>query len=428
MNEDFLQFIWKQNLFSKSKQFSTKGNEVEIIDVGKQNFDSGPDFFDARIKLDHVLWAGNVEIHLKSSSWYQHGHDSDSAYDNVILHVVLEDDASVVLNNNREIPCLQLQFTPDLLANYQMLMSSQRWIPCFDELKNVNKFFVNNWLDRMLIERLERKALEIEKILIENNNSWEDTLYQVLARYFGMRVNAEPFQQLARSIPLKFLAKQKNSLFQLEAMLFGQSGLFQKYDCDDDYLHRLRKEYKFLAHKFQLKPISSSRWKWLRLRPPNFPTVRIAQFASLVHQSVSLFSKFIKAGSITDISNLLKCEASDYWTTHYQFGMESAEKKKVLGKTCIDALIINCVVPVLFLYGKHHDAQKIKDKACDLLSQLSSEKNAIIKKWQECGVKAKTAYQSQALLQLKTNYCDHFNCLQCEFGNRIIRNVNVSFP
>ncbi len=427
MNEDFLQFIWKQNLFSKSKQVSTKGNEIEIIDVGRQNFDSGPDFFNARIKLDNVLWAGNVEIHLKSSSWYQHGHDTDPAYDNVILHVVLEDDASVILNNNREIPCLQLQFTPDLLNNYQMLMSSQRWIPCFDELKNVDKFFVNNWLDRMLIERLERKALEIEKILVENNNSWEDTLYQVLARYFGMRVNAEPFQQLARSIPLKFLAKQKNSLFQLEAMLFGQSGLFQKYDCNDDYLYRLRKEYKFLAHKFQLEPIASSRWKWLRLRPPNFPTVRIAQFASLVHQSVSLFSKLIKAESITDISNLLKCQASDYWTTHYQFGMESAEKKKILGKTCIDALIINCVVPVLFLYGKHQDAQKVKDKACDLLFQLPSEKNAIIKKWQECGVKVKTAYQSQALLQLKTIYCDHFNCLQCEFGNRIIRNVNVSF-
>ena len=425
MNEDFLQFIWKQNLFSKSKQFSTKGNEIEIIDVGRQNFDSGPDFFDARIKLDNVLWAGNVEIHLKSSSWYQHGHDSDSAYDNVILHVVLEDDVSVVLNNEREIPCLQLQFTPDLLNNYQMLMSSQRWIPCFDELKNVEKFFVNNWLDRMLIERLERKALEIEKILIQNKNSWEDTLYQVLARYFGMRVNADPFQQLARSIPLKFLAKQKNSLFQLEAMLFGQSGLLAKYDCDDDYLLKLKKEYRFLAQKFQLEPIASSRWKWLRLRPPNFPTVRIAQFASLVHQSESLFSKFIKAKSITDVSNLLKCEASAYWTTHYQFGEESIEKKKNMGKTGIDALIINCVVPLLFLYGTHHDLQKLKDKACDFLSQLPSEKNAIINKWKDCGVEVMTAYQSQALLQLKTTYCDHASCLQCEFGNRIIRNINV---
>lgn len=427
MNEDFLQFIWKQNLFSKSKQFSTKGNEIEIIDVGKQNFDSGPDFFDARIKLDNVLWAGNVEIHLKASSWYQHGHHKDSAYDNVILHVVLEDDASVVLKNDREIPCLQLQFTPDLLSNYQMLMSSQRWIPCFDEIKNVEKFFVNNWLDRMLLERLERKSKEVEAILIESNNSWEDTLYQILARYFGMKVNADPFQQLARSIPLKFLAKQKNSLFQLEAMLFGQSGLFEKYDCDDDYLNRLRKEYKFLADKFQLKAMSSNQWKWLRLRPPNFPTVRIAQFASLVYLSESLFSKFIKAENIADISSLLKCEASDYWTTHYQFGIESSEKKKAIGRSGVDALIINCVVPILFLYGKHQDSQVLKDKACDLLSQLSSEKNTIIKKWKECGVVVKTAYQSQALLQLKSKYCDQSNCLQCEFGNRIIRNVNVNF-
>lgn len=423
MNEDFLQFIWKQKLFSQSKQFSTKGNKIDVIDVGRQNFDAGPDFFDARIKLDDILWAGNVEIHLKSSSWYQHGHDSDPAYENVILHVVLEDDASVVLRNEREIPCLLLKFTPKLLSNYQMLMSSEKWIPCFDEVRNIQNFFVRNWLDRMLLERLERKAQEVKEILMHNNNSWEDTLYQVLARYFGMRVNSDPFQQLARSIPLRFLAKQKNSLFQLEAILFGQSGLLEKYDCNDIYFHKLKKEYQFLAQKFQLKPIPYSRWKWLRLRPPNFPTVRIAQFASLIHNSQALFSKICEADNIVDISNLLKCEASHYWNNHYLFGVQSSQKIKKLGKDGVDALLINCIVPVLFLYGKYTDSQKRIDKACDFLTQIKGERNAIIKKWKQCGVEGKTAYQTQALLQLKANYCDHSNCLDCEFGNRIIRNV-----
>lgn len=425
MNEDFLQFIWKQNLFSKANLFSTKGNTIDIIDVGKQNFDAGPDFFDARIKIDNVLWAGNVEIHLKSSLWYSHCHDEDSAYDNVILHVVLEDDSSVVLENERAIPCLEMSFTPELLDNYRNLMSSVKWIPCFDEISTIQSFFVRNWLDRMLLERLERKSNEIQEILEQNNNSWEETFYQVLARYFGMKVNADPFQQLARSIPMKFLARQKNSLHQLEALLFGQSGLFEKFDCEDKYLDGLKLEYEFLANKYQLKPLSPGRWKWLRLRPSNFPTIRIAQFASLVHNSQSLFSQILSADSIKEITNLLNCQASDYWTTHYQFGLKSNEKLKAFGKTSIDGLIINCVVPVLFLYGRMNDSQKWKDRACDMLEEVSAEENSITQKWKECGVDVKSACHSQALLQLKSNYCDLSNCLQCEFGNRIIRSVGA---
>lgn len=425
MNEDFLQFIWKQNLFSKSKLFSTQGNAIEIVDVGKQNFDSGPDFFDARIRIDNVLWAGNVEIHIKASSWYSHGHHTDPAYENVILHVVLEDDSSVVLENKRMIPCLVLSFTPDLLHNYQKLIASQKWIPCMDEICTIDRFFVRNWLDRMLFERLERKANEIQKILVQNQNSWEETFYQVLARYFGMKVNADPFQQLARSIPMKFLARQKNSIYQLEAMLFGQSGLFQRFNCEDEYLVGLKQEYKFLASKYQLKALPPGRWKWLRLRPSNFPTIRIAQFAALVHNSQSLFSQVLQANSIADITSLFACKASDYWTTHYQFGVQSVQKEKELGLVSIDGLLINCVVPILFLYGKRNDSQELKDKACSILEKVAAEKNSITRKWKECGVEVKSAYDSQALLQLKVNYCDSWNCLQCEFGNRIIRNVGL---
>lgn len=424
MNEDFLQFIWKQNLFSKVNLFSTKGNAIEILDVGKQNFDAGPDFFDARVKIDNVLWAGNIEIHLKSSLWYSHCHDKDSAYDNVILHVVLKDDASVVLENDRIIPCIEMSFTPKLLDNYQKLMSSAKWIPCFDEISTIQSFFVRNWLDRMLLERLERKSNEIQDILEQNNNSWEETFYQVLARYFGMKVNADPFQQLARSIPMKFLARQKNSLYQLEALLFGQSGLFEKFNCEDKYLEGLKFEYKFLSNKYQLKPLLSGQWKWLRLRPSNFPTIRIAQFASLVHNSQSLFSQILSANSIEEISSLLNCQASIYWTSHYQFGVVSNEKLKAFGQSSIDGLIINCVVPILFLYGRVNDSQKWKDQACDMLIKVSPEKNSITQKWKACGVEVKSAYHSQALLQLKSNYCDLANCLQCEFGNRIIRSVD----
>ncbi|PKQ60880.1 hypothetical protein BZG02_17950 [Labilibaculum filiforme] len=425
MNEDFLQFIWKQNLFSKTSLFSTQGNAIEIIDVGKQNFDSGPDFFDARIRIDNVLWAGNVEIHLKSSLWYLHEHDTDPAYENVVLHVVLEDDSSVVLKNKRLIPCLVLSFTPELLNNYKKLMLSEKWIPCVDEIGKIESFFVRNWLDRMLLERLERKSNEMQKILEQNKYSWEETFYQVLAQYFGMKVNAEPFQQLARSIPMKFLARQKNSLFQLEALMFGQSGLFEKFDTEEEYLQKLKSEYEFLANKYQLKALSSGQWKWLRLRPSNFPTIRIAQFAALVHKSESLFSQILHANSIDEITKLLNCQASEYWTIHYQFGIESHEKKKVFGQAGINALIINSIVPILFLYGKINDSQKLVDKACDFLDQLDAEDNSITRKWKECGVHVKTAYHSQALLQLKSNYCERFNCLQCEFGNRIIRNVAI---
>ena len=425
MTENFLQFIWKHRLFSKANRYSTKGDKIEILNVGKQNYDAGPDFFDARIKVNDVLWAGNVEIHIKSSYWYKHGHDSDSAYDNVILHVVFEDDLEVITNNKRSIPCLKLDFHQDLLDNYNSLMASQKWIPCFDEIRNMEKFFIRNWMDRMLLERLERKSKEVYKILEQNKFSWEETFYQLLARYFGMKVNADPFQQLARSIPLKFLARQKNSLLQLEALLFGQAGLLCNDDCNDEYYQNLVSEYQFLSDKFKLTAMPGSRWKWLRLRPANFPTIRIAQFASLVYKSTSLFSKIKDATGYDDMYKLLECKASDYWINHYQFGVIAKSKQKQMGRTGIDGIIINTVVPILFLYGESIGSQETKNKACELLEKIYPERNSIINKWKECGVEIKSAYQSQALLQLKSNYCDKFKCLQCEFGNRIIRAVSV---
>lgn len=424
MTEDFLQFIWKHQLFTNSTQYSSKGEKIEIVEVGRQNFDAGPDFFDARIKINDMLWAGNVEIHVKSSSWYKHGHHNDPAYDSVILHVVFEDDADVTIDSNRTVPCICLDFEKDLYLNYESLMKSDKWIPCFDEIRNMDQFFVRSWLDRMLFERLERKALEIIEIYKQNSNSWEETLYQIIARYFGMKVNAEPFQQLARSIPLKFFAKQKVSLLQIEALLFGQAGMLGDDTIEDDYYKKLRTEFQFLQRKYKLTPMSSHRWKLFRLRPVNFPAVRIALFAKLIYNSNSLFSKIISCKTRGEMTALFELGTSDYWETHYRFGVESDMKVKTFGKQAADILIINALVPVLFAYGHSISNQDLKDKACEILEEVAPEKNNVIENWKNCGVKIKNAFHSQALLQLKENYCQSLMCLQCEFGNRIIRLKN----
>ncbi|GAB7085899.1 DUF2851 family protein [Marinifilum fragile] len=423
MTEEFLQFIWKHKLFDDQNLFSTGGDRVEVVNVGKQNKDAGPDFFDARIKINDVMWAGNVEVHIKSSYWFQHNHQQDSSYDNVILHVVYEDDADVFIGETRKLPCLILKFDSALLQNYNQLMHSTQWISCYGEISLVEKFFVRNWLDRMILERLERKSADVKKMLKLNKNSWEETFYQIIARYFGMKVNADPFQQLAQVLPLKILARQKNSLLQLEALLFGQAGMLND-SVDDAYYKNLQQEYLFLTDKYELKPLPSHRWKWLRLRPGNFPTIRIAQLAALIHKSSSLFSKILDCVNYKDIQHLFEIRVSDYWKSHYQFGIESKSQCKQLGKMTINSIVINSVVPIVFCYGEINEDEEMKEKALKLLEEIPEEKNSIIDKWKECGVEVKSSWYSQALVQLKVNYCDEYRCLQCEFGNRIIRMKN----
>ncbi|MFT5750010.1 MAG: hypothetical protein ACI93S_001283 [Ancylomarina sp.] len=421
MNEDFLHYAWKYRLFDQENLMSHQGHSLVLVDTGRLNGDSGPDFFDARIQIDNLLWVGNVEIHLKSSDWYRHKHDKDLAYNNVILHVVLENDRDVILSDGRLLSCLELKIPDAFLSKYQSLMSSQSWIPCQVDIPKLNNFFVNHWLDRMLLERMERKADEIRKMYLQNSNSWEETFYQILARYFGMKVNADPFEQLARSIPLKILAKQKNSLLQLEAIFFGQAGFLDDVIADDQYYTSLQTEYRFLKSKFKLKPIEKRRWKFMRLHPVNFPTVRIAQLASLVYHSQSLFSKIINEEKLDEFYNLLQSKASLYWETHYRFGEKADFKGKTIGKPTIDILIINAVVPILFVYGKEIESSMRVDRALTFLEKLKPEKNSIIKMWVESGVEVKSAYQSQSLLHLKAEYCSKYRCLECELGNRILR-------
>jgi len=421
MNEDFLHYIWKYRLYEDDNLFSTQGYRLEILNTGSLNGDSGPDFFDARIRIDGLLWVGNVEIHMKSSDWYKHHHETDETYNNVILHVVYKDDLDVMQPDGRQLPCLELKIPDQYLSRYQSLMSSDAWIPCQSDVSRLNHFFVNHWLDRMLLERLERKSDEIKSIFIRNSKSWEETFYHLLARYFGMKVNSDPFEQLARSIPLKVLAKQKNSLLQLEAILFGQAGFLDDPTSEDPYYNRLHSEYRFLQSKFSLRSLEKSRWKYMRLHPVNFPTVRIAQFASLIYHTQSLFSKIIRIEKLEDFYFLLQSQASEYWGNHYRFGESAEYKQKVLGKSTIDILIINSIIPMLFVYGKEMSTPLYVDRALLFLEKLKPESNVVIRNWLKSGVEVKSAYQSQSLLHLKSKYCDKSRCLECELGNRILR-------
>jgi hypothetical protein len=424
MKEDFLQFIWKHGLYLKDKLETTDGEALEIISAGQSNQDSGPDFFNARVRIGQTSWAGNIEIHQKSSHWYQHRHDSDAAYDNVILHVVEVHDKTVQVKNH-QLPTLVLGYRDEILNNYENLLKSKHWIACQERLAEVDPFILRFWFSSLMIERLESKTGEIVKLLDQNKNNWNETFYQLLARNFGMKTNALPFELLAKSLPLNILSKHKNDLFQTEALLFGQSGLLNETLLGDDYFLSLRKEYSFMYKKYGLSGIESHLWKFMRLRPINFPTVRIAQLAQLIHHSSALFSQILETEDIDELRKLFKVTASGYWDTHYRFNKPSEENRpKVLGETAFNNLVINTIVPLLFVYGDQHMDQGMKDRALLLLEKLEAEENQIIRKWREAGIESRTAFETQALLQLKNNYCDQKRCLNCQLGAKIITTVN----
>lgn len=422
MKEDFLYYLWRLKRFDLSYLATTEGEALQIQDFGKLNQNAGPDFLNAKIKIGETLWAGNVEMHLQASDWTRHKHTKDPAYDNVILHVVLEEDEIIFRQGGDRIPCLELKkrVPPKLSKNYQKLLQSEYWIPCqhhFFEVKDVIK---NLWLDRLLVERLAEKTAIIQIRLTKNVNNWEATFYEMLARNFGLKVNAEPFELLARSLPLKIISKYKSSLFQVEALLFGQAGLLEK-DFQDDYPNSLKREYEFLKKKHGLVSIPGSSWKFLRLRPPNFPTIRIAQFATLIFQSTHLFSKILEAKNVKAIEELFQVQLSDYWLTHYVFDKAAKKRNKSLGTNTIHLFIINTIVPFLFLFGKSRAEEDYKSKALQLLEELKAENNSTITKWKTLGLSPNSAYQTQALLQLKNEYCDKKKCLECAIGDGILK-------
>jgi len=421
MREDLLHYLWKNVLYDSADLKTTKGLKIQIIKHGESNSDAGPDFFNAKIKIAETIWAGNIEIHQNSSDWKRHGHHENSLYDSVILHVVFQNDADVFRTNGTEIPTLILPFNKSLYSIYQDLIPLKKQIlVCKDKLTTIDSFLLIMWFERMLIERLEQKTDLVDSVLIETSSNWEGTFYRLLARSFGFNVNSQAFEMLSRSLPIQILAKHKDSVFQLEALLFGQAGMLDN-DCDDEYFKSLKKEYLFLKSKFTLVSMSSSSWKFLRMRPANFPTIRIAQLAQLIHHSTSLLSKVIESENINSLKSLFNIDVSTYWLTHFSFGKDSHFSEKHLGETAVQSILINAVIPVLFLYGKINNNDQISDKALLFLEQMPFENNEITRNWSDSNVECTTAARSQALIHLYKNYCVLGKCLHCAIGDRLLR-------
>ena len=419
MREEFLYYLWENRLIDKALQ-TTEGEAVDIVATGYRNTDSGPDFLEARIQIGDKLWAGHVEIHVKASDWNRHGHQTDKAYKNVILHVVYENDTKV---NN--IPTLELKghFDETLFANYQKFISSKNWIPCEKSITQVPVFTRLSWLDRMAIERLESKSETVTKILNTNQFDWEDALYKLLMRYFGLKVNTEAFEYLSNILPFKTLLKHADNLLQLEAMLFGCAG-FLEDDFTEEYPLLLKREFAVMKAKFNLLTMPAERWKFLRMRPSNFPTIRLAQMAQLIHKNGCLFSKIREAKNGNEVKSMFNVAASEYWKTHYRFGTPTESKPKHLGDSTADVLMINAVAPLLFCYGKLHKDDSVCETAMQFLEETEAEDNAIIRHFTQCGITAENAMQTQALLHLYSYFCKRKRCLECRIGNVLLHKTN----
>jgi len=421
MTEEFLHYIWQYRLYTPDLFLQT-GEQVEVLHPGMHNSDSGPDFFNARIRIGDTTWAGNIEIHVLSSDWQRHNHQQDMSYDNVILHVVWRNDAPVSRNNGSPIPTLELDglYNQHAWKNYLSFMASKRWVPCETQVMRVDPFVRSAWLERVLVERLERKALQVENILGITQNDWAQAFYRLLARNMGFKLNNQAFEMLAQSLPFPYLAKHADNLFQVEAMVFGQAGLLGNA-FKDEYPQQLKKEYEFLKKKFDLTPIDAHLWRFMRLHPGNFPTLRLAQFASIIHHSSVIISQLFSSSDVNTYQKLFGAHASEYWNSHYSFDKPSSFKQKSLGLSSVNLLIINLVAPMLVAYGRWKGDVTMVEKAVDLLMKLKPENNIYSRKWAALGVPADNASTTQALIELKTQYCEPKKCLNCSIGNELLK-------
>lgn len=421
MQEDFLHYVWKHKKFQINHLKTIAGETVSIHAVGQHNHNAGPDFFNAQLTIGEQLWAGNLEIHIKSSDWFLHNHEQDKAYDNVILHVVWEHDTDVFRKDNTPIPTLQLKdfIGKDILNNYEKLFSKgSKWINCENDFESIDEFVLSNWLERLYFERLERKSKTIEALLKESKNAWEAVLFKMLAKNFGLKVNGESFFSLAQSIDFSIVRKTQSQQQTLEALLLGQAGLLEE-DVQDAYYFSLVKDYQFLKQKFKLESTQVLPINFFRLRPPNFPTIRLSQLASLYHEHQSLFSKIIEFNTVSDFYKLFKVSTSTFWNTHYTFQKESKGSTKTLTKSFIDLLLINTILPIKFYYAKQK-GQEVDAHIIEMASELASENNSIIDAFNHLKQVSKSSLDSQALIQLKTEYCDKNKCLKCAVGNSLL--------
>lgn len=424
MKEDFLHYLWKFKKFDTLNLKTFNGEDITIVNVGQYLELSGPDFFNSQIIIGDQKWAGNVEIHIKSSDWYVHHHERDAAYENVILHVVWEHDTEIFRKNNSEIPVLELKNYVDreTIDNYKSLMTPKSWIFCENQINEVDEFALKNWMERLFFERLERKSKPIFELLEQTNNDWEAVLFCLLAKNFGLNTNGETFLKIAQSIPFSIIRKESFEVENLEALLFGNAGLLD-LEKEDNYFKDMKFRYFYLLHKYQIEKKIVEPVAFFKHRPDNFPTIRLSQLANLYHFHQNLFSKTSTLSTLKSIYETFEVGSSAYWQNHYQFDKESPKKNKKLSKSFIDLIIINTIIPLQFAYARSQ-AKEVSEDLINLLSEVSSEKNTIIDKFSSFGLKSKNAFETQSLLQLKNEYCNKKRCLECAIGMELLKKIH----
>lgn len=429
--EKLIHYVWKHKLFPLAQLATTDGQSVEVIDAGLPNSNAGPDFFNAKVKINGTLWVGNVEIHDKSSDWFTHGHDTDTHYNNVVLHVVEHADMIVTKQNGDTPPQLVLPVPESVKQHYAELLTADAYPPCYKIVPELSKLMIHSWLSALQTERLEQRTIAITERLKACDGNWEVAYFVSLARNFGFGINGDAFEQWAKAIPFQAVAHHRNDLFQIETIFMGQAGLLNvdtlpKQHRDkaiaDEYFQHLQSEYKYLAHKFSLTPMDAQQWRFLRLRPQNFPYIRIAQLAQLYYNRQSGLGELLDCTTIKEVEELLQTKVTPYWETHYTFGgNDSKQSNKNLSKASLELIIINTVVPILFAYGRYRMSEKLCDRAFAFLEALKAENNHIVRMWKEVGLIVETAGDSQALIQLKKDYCDRKECLRCRIGYEYLK-------
>lgn len=423
MREDLLHFIWKYKKLPLKDLVTSKNESVVIVDVGRHNHLAGPDFFNAQLRIDDQLWAGNVEIHIKSSDWYAHHHEKDRNYDNVILHVVWEEDVEVFRSDNSEIPTLELKnyISDRLLGAYQDLFDKKgnRFINCEKDIGHTDAFTLKNWLERLFFERLERKSNLVFTLLEDSKNDWENVFFVLLLKNFGLKINGDAFLSLAKALDFAVVRKLQYNQSQLESVLYGMSHLLDDDTISDEYHILLRKEYQYLQHKFSLEAERVQKPEFFKLRPPNFPTIRLSQLASLYHKHQNLFGLVIEATTLEEIYTIFDVSASRYWDDHFTFGKSSRKGVKKLTKKFIDLLIVNTILPIKFCYSRHLN-EAVDETIVNIALALDKEENSIVSNFSAHAVTAENAMESQGILQLYNEYCTKNKCLQCTIGTGLL--------
>ena len=428
--EQLIHYVWKHKLFPLTGLKTTDGQEVEVIDTGLHNHNAGPDFFNAKVKIGGTLWVGNVEIHDRASDWFLHRHDHDPNYNNVILHVAESIDVDVKTRRGDYPPQMRLQVPTAVREHYEELLTTDEYPACYRIIPTLSKLMIHSWMSALQTERLEQKTEAIAQRVKDCDGSWEAAYFVTLARNYGFGINGDAFETWAKLIPLQSVAHHRDNLMQIEALFLGQAGLldiaaiperYQQQALNDSYFTELKSEYQYLAHKFGLQAMDANQWRFLRLRPQNFPHIRIAQLAHLYYEQRAGLSLLLECESVKQVRELLATQVTHYWETHYVFGEKSAKSEKKLSAASLNLQIINTVAPILFAYGKHKNSEKYCERAFDFLETLKAEENHIVRMWKEVGLMVETAGDSQALIQLKKEYCDRKDCLRCRIGYEYLK-------